>query len=194
MPRRWMSGATRANPRGRQLICCSKPHDDIVLASGITARRPLRTTTRERRGRLLLLGKGAVLTHRLARPLAAESDDVSSRPARRARACSLLLSGYARTSRPRARGARAFPLPHVRITCPPWTSGEYPRCRGAGARSGRARRSSLAASAPRRAAACLYARTQKARRGGDGTDRSAAGAGSAAAFRPVRALGGSLGP
>jgi hypothetical protein len=29
----------------------------------------------ERRGRLLLLGKGAVLAHRLARPLAAESDD-----------------------------------------------------------------------------------------------------------------------
>ena len=30
---------------------------------------------RERRGRVLLLGKGAVLAHRLARPLAAESDE-----------------------------------------------------------------------------------------------------------------------
>jgi hypothetical protein len=29
----------------------------------------------ERRGRLLLLGKGAALAHRLARPLAAESDE-----------------------------------------------------------------------------------------------------------------------
>ena len=29
----------------------------------------------ERKGRLLLLGKGAVLAHRFARPLAAELDD-----------------------------------------------------------------------------------------------------------------------
>ena len=35
----------------------------------------------ERRGRRLLLGKGAVLGHRLAHPLAAESDD-EEQPAR----------------------------------------------------------------------------------------------------------------
>ena len=34
---------------------------------------------RERRGRVLLLGKGAVLAHRLARPLAAESDESEQR-------------------------------------------------------------------------------------------------------------------
>jgi hypothetical protein len=33
----------------------------------------------ERSGRLLLLGKGAVLAHRLARPLAAESDETQQR-------------------------------------------------------------------------------------------------------------------
>jgi hypothetical protein len=33
----------------------------------------------ERRGRLLLLGKGAVLAHRLARPLAAKLDDQRQR-------------------------------------------------------------------------------------------------------------------
>jgi hypothetical protein len=35
----------------------------------------LGTTTRSAGGRLLLLGKGAVLAHRLAHPLAAESDE-----------------------------------------------------------------------------------------------------------------------
>jgi hypothetical protein len=107
MPRRWMSGATRANPRGRQLICCSKPHDDIVLASEITARRPLRTTTRERRGRLLLLGKGAVLTHRLARPLAAESDETEQW-------CSGTADGEPRYRNARSAAARRTPKPRKR--------------------------------------------------------------------------------
>jgi hypothetical protein len=35
---------------------------------------------RERRGRLLLLGKGAVLAHRSARPLSAESDEYEQQP------------------------------------------------------------------------------------------------------------------
>jgi hypothetical protein len=39
----------------------------------------------ERRGRLLLLGKGAVLAHRLARPLAAETDELEQSPAREER-------------------------------------------------------------------------------------------------------------
>jgi hypothetical protein len=37
---------------------------------------------RERRGRVLLLGKGAVLTQRVAGPLAAELDEYEQRPAR----------------------------------------------------------------------------------------------------------------
>ena len=50
------------------------------LAPGCARLQIERQTTgmnddRERRGRVLLLGKGAVLAHRLARPLAAESDD-----------------------------------------------------------------------------------------------------------------------
>src|SRR4051794_38531897 len=40
---------------------------------------------RERRGRVLLLGKGAVLTQRVAGPLAAELDESEQWPTRRAR-------------------------------------------------------------------------------------------------------------
>ena len=47
---------------------------------------------RERRGRVLLLGKGAVLTQRVAGPLAAELDESEQRPTRGARTCWLLLS------------------------------------------------------------------------------------------------------
>jgi hypothetical protein len=42
---------------------------------------PASDDDQERRGRRLLLGKGAVLGHRLAHPLAAESDD-EEQPAR----------------------------------------------------------------------------------------------------------------
>jgi hypothetical protein len=47
-------------------------------ASGRVADKPgapALNDERERRGRLLLLGKGAVLAHHVARALAAESDD-----------------------------------------------------------------------------------------------------------------------
>src|SRR5215217_1406919 len=59
-------------------------------ANAIARQRPSRRTfgkTPPRRrpgapGRVLLLGKGAVLAHRVARPLAAESDEYEQRPAR----------------------------------------------------------------------------------------------------------------
>jgi hypothetical protein len=40
---------------------------------------PASDDAQERRGRLLLLGRRAALAHRLARPLAAESDDMRKR-------------------------------------------------------------------------------------------------------------------
>ena len=46
-------------------------------------------------GRRVLLGKGAVLAHRLAHPLAAESDESEQRPTRWAGNCRLLLSAHA---------------------------------------------------------------------------------------------------
>jgi hypothetical protein len=45
-------------------------------------RAPATDDDQERRGRLLLLGKGAVLAHGLARALAAESDEYEQRPPR----------------------------------------------------------------------------------------------------------------
>ena len=47
---------------------------------------------RERRGRVLLLGKGAVLTQRVAGPLAAELDESEQRQTRGAGTCWLFLS------------------------------------------------------------------------------------------------------
>ena len=46
---------------------------------------------RERRGRVLLLGKGAVLTQRVAGPLAAELDESEQRPDTPTRATAPLL-------------------------------------------------------------------------------------------------------
>ena len=42
---------------------------------------PVLDDDQERRGRRLLLGKGAVLAHRLAHPLAARSDEAEQRGA-----------------------------------------------------------------------------------------------------------------
>jgi hypothetical protein len=64
----------------------------------------------EQPARLLLPGKGVVLTHRLARPLAAESDDLRARrPARRGRPQSLDEAGTSRSAArtPPARPGRA---------------------------------------------------------------------------------------
>jgi hypothetical protein len=80
-------------------------------------RRPLGTTTRSR-GRLLLLGKGAVLAHLLARPFAAESDESEQRPTRGARICWLLVSTDAGVSaRKQLTPARDDPRKHPATTC-----------------------------------------------------------------------------
>jgi hypothetical protein len=50
--------------------------------AGFTTRSP-KDDDRELGGRLLLLGKAALLAHRLARPLAAESDEMEQRPCAR---------------------------------------------------------------------------------------------------------------
>ena len=65
-------------------------------SAAVPPRRSLADDDQERRGRLLLLGEGAVLAHRLARPLAAESDESEQRPTRGARTCWLLLHGCGR--------------------------------------------------------------------------------------------------
>ena len=66
----------------------SQPRFDIFFDRLAEAHRePALHDDQKRTGRLLLLGKGAVPAHRLARPLAAESDDdeQSGRRARRNR-------------------------------------------------------------------------------------------------------------
>ena len=106
---------------------------------GTLTTRSLPDDDQERRGRLLLLGKGAVLAHRLARPLAAESDESeqsADTTARELAGCSFptmrALGPYAA----RARLARAPAAPDRPTTdaCPP---GRSRRRRGINPRSGR---------------------------------------------------------
>src|SRR5215217_5989292 len=106
------SGGRRPSPDGRSSLTKDRPDvladgrlgDDEPLADRLVRHRRrartwaeqeaeagawgLRRTAlavhddQERRGRRLLLGKGAVLGHRLAYPLAAESDESEQRPSR----------------------------------------------------------------------------------------------------------------
>jgi hypothetical protein len=75
---------TRSGPQARTK-CRAWPDDDSIRETAsararLSPRSPW--TNQERRGRRLLLGKGAVLGHRLAHPLAAESDEYEQQPAR----------------------------------------------------------------------------------------------------------------
>ena len=68
----------------RTFGCDRRPCSDRQAGISVHANETIaRDDEEERRGRLLLIGKGAVLAHRLARPLAAESDETEQRPARR---------------------------------------------------------------------------------------------------------------
>ena len=85
-------GLSRDLAAKRRVVCCkgwfggvpSRASNDTcpALAFGLIAsvsvrccETPAVDDDQERRVRLLFLGKGAVLAHRLPRPLAAESDD-----------------------------------------------------------------------------------------------------------------------
>jgi hypothetical protein len=86
---RWRSAPTVASSVPRRARAAHRYPDD----------------DQERTGRLLLLGKGAVLAHRLARPLAAESDD-EEQPARHGSALAADLSRSAELES--ERGAAPF--------------------------------------------------------------------------------------
>jgi hypothetical protein len=56
--------------------------DGLGASRGIPRKALAWDDDQKHRGRLLLVGKGALLAHRLARPLAAESDEYEQRPVR----------------------------------------------------------------------------------------------------------------
>src|SRR5215216_7009112 len=72
----WNVPDTNTSFRGGRLAAATGPSDSVFRSRRCVVNRP--------RGdvRLLLLGKAALLAHRLARPLAAESDDQQQRGSR----------------------------------------------------------------------------------------------------------------